>query len=90
MWKEIHYTPEEAVKAHQTVKGKLIVPSGWGTFNFALFPWHEPIKRFLLAVKEERTDYLTPKIGEIIIFGQEGGRTEWWEQFIKGKDEETY
>jgi len=86
-WKEVHYTPEEAVKAHQVVRGKLIVPSGWGTFDLALFPWYEPIKRFLMAVKEARTDYLTPKIGEVINYGQEANHTEWWEPFIRRKDE---
>jgi len=33
---EVHYTPEQAIKAHQAVKGKLIVPSGWGTFDLNL------------------------------------------------------
>ena len=84
-WKEVHYTPEQAVKAHQAVKGKLIVPSGWATFNLALFPWHEPIERFLVATKEARIDYLTPKIGEVIQHGQEGGHEAWWVPFIKGE-----
>ena len=81
-WKEVHYTPEQAVKAHQAVRGKLMVPSGWGTFDLALFPWHEPIERFLVAAKESDIDYLTPKIGEVVNPGQEGGREAWWKPFI--------
>ncbi len=80
---EVHYSPEQAVKAHQAVRGKLLVPSGWGTFDLGLFPWHEPIERFLIAANQVNIDYLTPKIGEIVIPGKVGGREVWWKFFIK-------
>jgi len=82
-WKEIHYTPELAVKAHQAVRGELMVPSGWGTFDLGMFPWHEPIERFLIAVDQAAIEYLTPKIGEVINFGRAGGSEAWWKPFIK-------
>jgi L-ascorbate metabolism protein UlaG (beta-lactamase superfamily) len=75
---EVHYTPEQAVKAHQAVRGKLMVPSGWGTFDLGLFPWYEPIERFLIAANQADIDYLTPKIGEVVNPGQVGGREAWW------------
>ena len=81
--KEVHYTPEQAVKAHQAVRGKLMVPSGWGTFDLGLFPWYEPIERILIAANQADVDYLTPKIGEVVIPGKVGGREAWWKQFIK-------
>jgi hypothetical protein len=81
-WKEVHCTPEQAVKAHQAVKGKLMVPSGWGTFDLGMFPWHEPIERFLIAANQAGIDYLTPKIGEVVNPGQVGGREAWWKPFI--------
>lgn len=82
---EVHYSPEQAIKAHQAVKGKLIVPSGWGTFDLGLFPWHEPIERFLIATNQAGIDYLTPKIGEVVIPGNVGGREAWWKPFINNK-----
>ena len=82
---EVHYSPEQAVKAHQAVRGKLMVPSGWGTFDLGLFPWHEPIERFLIAANQAGIDYLTPKIGEVVIPGKVGGRESWWKPFIKNK-----
>ena len=81
-WKEVHYTPEQAVKAHQAVKGKLMVPSGWATFDLGMFSWHEPIERFLIAANQARVDYLTPKIGEVVNPKQLGGREVWWPPFI--------
>ena len=80
---EVHYTPEQAVKAHQAVKGELIVPSGWGTFDLGLFPWYEPIERFVIAADQSGIDYLTPKIGEVVIPGKVGGGEVWWTPFIK-------
>jgi L-ascorbate metabolism protein UlaG (beta-lactamase superfamily) len=79
---EVHYTPEQAVKAHQAVKGKLIVPGGWGTFDLGLFPWYEPIERFSTAANQAGIDYLTPKLGEVVNPGQPGGREVWWKPFI--------
>ena len=82
---EVHYSPEQAVKAHQALRSKLIVPGGWGTFDLGLFPWHEPIERFLIAANQAGVDFLTPKIGEVVIPGKVGGREAWWKPFIKKK-----
>ncbi|MBW2634232.1 MAG: MBL fold metallo-hydrolase [Deltaproteobacteria bacterium] len=79
---EVHYSPEQAVKAHQAVSGKVMVPYGWGTFDLGLFPWFEPIERFLIAANQSGIDYLTPKIGELIKSGNEGGKNEWWKLFV--------
>jgi L-ascorbate metabolism protein UlaG (beta-lactamase superfamily) len=79
---EVHYTPEQAVKAHQAVGGKLMVPSGWGTFDLGLFPWYEPIERFLIAANQDDINYLTPKIGEVVDPGKVGGRETWWKPFV--------
>ena len=86
-WKEVHYTPEEAVKAHQAVRGKLLVPSGWGTFDLGMFPWHEPIERLSTAANQAGVKYLTPKIGEVVIPGKIGGREVWWKSFIYNKQQ---
>ena len=79
---EVHYTPEQAVKAHQAVRGKLMVPGGWGTFDLGLFAWYEPIERFQIEANRTGVDYLTPKIGEVVVPGEPGGQEQWWKPFI--------
>jgi len=79
---EVHYNPEQAVKAHQAVRGKLMVPSGWGTFDLGLFPWYEPIEWFLIAANQAGIDYLTPKIGEVVNPRRVSGNKSWWKLFI--------
>ena len=87
-WKELHYTPEEAVKAHQAVGGKLLVPSHWATFDLAMFSWHEPIERFVVAGDEAKVNYLTPKIGERVNPSHVGGKEKWWrDSMAKGEKE---
>ena len=80
---EVHYTPEQAVKAHQAVKGKLIVPSGWGTFDLGLFPWYEPVERLLVEANQAGVEYLAPKIGEVVNPGVVSSREVWWKPFIE-------
>ena len=80
---EVHYTPEQAIKGHQAVRGKVIVPSGWGTFDLGLFPWFEPIERFLAAANRAGIEYLTPKIGAVTSLGQVSAREAWWKPYIK-------
>ena len=80
-WEEIHMTPEQAVKAHQAVNGKIIVPIHWGTFDLALHKWYEPIERFIKAAAQADAGYLTPKPGERINPGHLGGNELWWKQY---------
>ena len=59
-----------------------MVPSGWGTFDLGLFPWYEPIERFLIEANRTGVNYLTPKIGEVVVLGKPGGRDKWWKPFM--------
>jgi len=83
---EVHYSPEQAVKANQAVKGETMIPYGWGTFDLGLFPWFEPIERLLVAANRSGIDYLTPKIGEIIQIGGGGGQEKWWRRFVNNSE----
>ena len=87
---EVHYNPEQAAKAHQAVRGKLVVPSGWGAFDLGLFPWHEPIERFLVAADKASIVYLTPKIGEVIYPLRVRDNKLWWKPFIRIKGAEPF
>jgi L-ascorbate metabolism protein UlaG (beta-lactamase superfamily) len=78
-WPDIHINPEEAVQAHLEVRGKLLLPVHWATFNLALHPWDEPIIRVIKAAKENNARLTTPVIGEIINTEGTIENKEWWE-----------
>jgi L-ascorbate metabolism protein UlaG (beta-lactamase superfamily) len=65
-WPDIHLTPEQAVTAHVALKGKRLLPVHWGTFDVALHPWEEPIKRLMSSVRENHVEIVTPLLGEVV------------------------
>ena len=52
-WPDWHIGPEQAVIAHQWLRGKALLPIHWGLFDLALHNWTEPIERTLLAAEKE-------------------------------------
>ena len=42
-WPKVHMLPEQTVQAHLDLRGRVLQPIHWGTFNLALHPWYEPM-----------------------------------------------
>ncbi len=78
MWKQIHMLPEEAVQQHQDLRGDIMVPLHWATFDLALHPWYEPIERTLTAARETDVQVITPIIGEQVNINQLPESNPWW------------
>jgi L-ascorbate metabolism protein UlaG (beta-lactamase superfamily) len=78
-WADIHMGPDNAANAHLAVKGKLMMPIHWGTFNLALHPWNEPIERLLTLAHERKIPLFIPKPG--VPTQVTGGEynSKWWE-----------
>ncbi len=77
-WRDIHMTPEEAVKVHLDLGGKRMLPVHWMTFNLGLHEWDEPIERAIKAAASKNVDLLTPKIGEIVHADKPFANEQWW------------
>jgi len=77
-WPEIHINPEQAIQAHIEVKGKLLLPVHWATFNLALHPWDEPIIRIIKAAKKNNVRLTIPIIGEIVNTENTLEIKKWW------------
>lgn len=78
-WTDIHMVPEYAIRVHQDIGGKKLLPVHWATFNLALHDWDEPIKRVLKAAEAENVNILTPKLGEVVDLDRPFTNTPWWE-----------
>lgn len=63
-WADIHMGPDHASDAHLALKGKVMMPVHWGTFNLAPHAWHEPIERLTACAKEKHIELFAPKPGE--------------------------
>jgi L-ascorbate metabolism protein UlaG (beta-lactamase superfamily) len=75
-WPDIHMTPEEGVATHRAVRGELLVPVHWGTFNLAMHSWAEPVERLL----EEGADLrvAVPRPGEALDVDDAPAPDGWW------------
>jgi L-ascorbate metabolism protein UlaG (beta-lactamase superfamily) len=78
MWADVHLGPEQAVQAHRDVKGKLMLPVHWGTFNLALHAWTEPVERLLVAAQHASVNVVVPRPGESIDPSNPPPPAAWW------------
>jgi L-ascorbate metabolism protein UlaG (beta-lactamase superfamily) len=63
-WIEIHPTPEQAAEAHGLVKGAVMLPIHWATFDLALHAWDEPIERLVKEAEKQRIQLVIPRVSE--------------------------
>jgi L-ascorbate metabolism protein UlaG (beta-lactamase superfamily) len=78
MWADVHVGPEQAVAAHLAVRGRVLLPVHWGTFDLALHTWVEPMERVLVAAQSENVTVVTPKPGQSIDPLAPPRPERWW------------
>jgi L-ascorbate metabolism protein UlaG (beta-lactamase superfamily) len=80
IWPLIHMTPEEVVQAHVDLRGRLLVPIHWGTFNLAFHDWNEPAVRASAAASARGVPILLPRPGGMVEPGRAGSLAtdDWW------------
>jgi L-ascorbate metabolism protein UlaG (beta-lactamase superfamily) len=76
-WPDIHLTPEQAVDAHGKLRGKLLLPIHWGTFNLAFHAWDEPAERVVIAAGSG-TRLIVPRPGESVEPATVRAAEMWW------------
>src|SRR5688572_13281458 len=76
-WPDIHLTPEQAVDAHAKLRGELLLPIHWGTFNLAFHAWDEPANR-VVAAAIAGTRLIMPKPGESVEPATARPVEPWW------------
>jgi L-ascorbate metabolism protein UlaG (beta-lactamase superfamily) len=62
-WPHIHMGPDNASDAHLALRGKIMMPIHWGTFNLALHPWREPVELVQKLAKNKNITLFLPKPG---------------------------
>ncbi|MDY7227222.1 MBL fold metallo-hydrolase [Hyalangium rubrum] len=77
-WPDWHIGPEQAVRAHEMVRGRVLVPVHWGLFTLAAHGWTEPIERVLAAAGQSGQTAIVPKPGQSIEPGAPPAAERWW------------
>lgn len=78
LWPDVHLGPEQALRAHQLVRGGAFLPLHWGTFNLALHGWTEPVERVLAAAERDGVRVITPRPGQMVEPERVGSPERWW------------
>ncbi|HEY0126540.1 MAG TPA: MBL fold metallo-hydrolase, partial [Blastococcus sp.] len=77
-WHAIHMDPEEAVRAHGDLGGRLLLPIHWATFNLAFHRWAEPVQRLLTAARRTGAPVVVPRPGERVDALHPPAPVDWW------------
>ena len=77
-WLDIHMDPESAVQSHVDLGAKRMLPVHWATFNMSYHAWSEPILRAVAAAKAKGVELVTPRVGEVVEFGQPFTNQAWY------------
>jgi L-ascorbate metabolism protein UlaG (beta-lactamase superfamily) len=81
LWADIHMGPDLATNAQLALKGTVMMPIHWGTFNLAFHTWTQPVERVLACAEEKGIDLLLPAPGETYELNGKGYINKWWEKF---------
>jgi len=79
-WPDIHMGPDHASDAHLALRGKLMMPIHWGTFNLAPHAWYEPIERLATYAKEKDIKLFAPTPGEPTEVKEYV--SGWWKKYL--------
>lgn len=77
-WPDIHLDPEGAVRVHAMLRGALLLPLHWGTFNLAIHAWNEPPERLLAAAALANVHTVIPRPGQGVEPATPPPADAWW------------
>jgi hypothetical protein len=77
-WADFHLGPEQAVQAQQMLRGALLLPVHWGTFDLAFHAWTEPAERLLVAARKAGARVALPRPGERVEPANPPAPVRWW------------
>jgi len=84
-WHFVHMMPEETAQAHIDLRGKILHPIHWGTFDVSLHSWYDPMIRISKAADSLGIMLSTPIVGETITVNENLQTERWWELILKSR-----
>lgn len=77
-WPDWHLGPEQAVKAHILLRGRILLPIHWSLFKLGAHGWTEPVERVLAAAESAGVPVVVPRPGESVEPGVDTCLSRWW------------
>ncbi|MBU3915887.1 MBL fold metallo-hydrolase, partial [bacterium] len=77
-WGDIHLGPRQAVDVHLALKGRILLPVHWGTFNLGLHAWNEPIEQLISCASLKSANFVAPQPGQSVSPARLPDLSKWW------------
>jgi L-ascorbate metabolism protein UlaG (beta-lactamase superfamily) len=78
-WSDIHLDPEEALRAHGDLGGRLLLPIHWATFDLAFHSWADPVERLVAGAQRCGIALALPRPGQRVAAAGPIPDEHWWE-----------
>ncbi|WP_217996980.1 MBL fold metallo-hydrolase [Nocardioides jensenii] len=77
-WRDVHMDPVEALRAHRALRGHVLLPIHWATFDLAFHPWAAPIQWLMREAVEVAV--AAPKPGQRFVVDDDADLPgdDWW------------
>ena len=85
-WKVVHTGPDEALNMHEQVRGEIMFPTHWGSFNLAPHRWDQPVVRLVEQGGLRGIPLLIPEAGRTMPVGEAYVAAFWKERVQLWKD----
>jgi L-ascorbate metabolism protein UlaG (beta-lactamase superfamily) len=79
-WPDVHLDPAEAVTAHRDVRGGVLLPIHWATFDLAFHTWSAPAEWLLEAAAEHDVRLALPAPGQRFEVAGDLPTEPWWRE----------
>lgn len=70
--------PEKTAQAFFDLKGMVLQPIHYATYNLAFHPWYEPMERVTSEAKRKDASIVTPVAGQIVNYKHSTIENHWW------------
>ncbi len=81
-WSDIHMNPDQALIAHEDLKGDVLMPIHWGTYSLSYHSWYEPVEWLSKEATKKSVKVAIPKPGQILTVDQLPPNKKWWRSVI--------
>ncbi|GAB2947468.1 MBL fold metallo-hydrolase [Micromonospora polyrhachis] len=78
-WPNVHMFPEDAVSAHLDLRGGLLIPVHWATFDLAAHSWADPVERLWQEATARDVRLAVPRPGERVAVDDPPPVDGWWQ-----------
>jgi L-ascorbate metabolism protein UlaG (beta-lactamase superfamily) len=85
-WGNVHLGPHQAVRMHQLLGARALLPVHWGTFNLALHAWDEPILHVQELTASASAALHGPIAGDTLHHDAPGVAAAWRERWQRWRD----